>query len=78
LQKLTNKEQLISHLRKTRKRDKISYPKACAIADEILQNQQFIKVPKKGPETVGEYYLKYLAKNGKRNKKTRKNKVLPQ
>ena len=55
LEKYTLKQQLVLQLQE----QKMSYPKACAKADEILAKQEFIVVERKKPLTVGSYYKKY-------------------
>jgi hypothetical protein len=51
------KERLILQLR-----EQLSYPKACAKVDEILANQLYLKVKRKGPETVETYFKKHQKK----------------
>jgi hypothetical protein len=47
--------------------------KAVALVDEIFSKQKFLFKEKNTPKTVGEYYLKYLAKNGKYSKTRKSN-----
>ena len=41
---------------------KVPYDKACSKVDELLANQEFLKVYKKRPETVGSYFKKNKAR----------------
>lgn len=47
--------------------------KAVAIVDEIFSKQKFLFKEKNTPKTVGEYYQKYLAKDGKYSKTHKSN-----